>query len=104
MQQSASLLVRLRSHARDGRLLAHQPYTLLKQGAQIAVGVTDAAGQLLIEDHQPGDKGYSIKLPNGYCFDLPVHEQLNALDEQLAASGYRSIEKDAESRLRHAGA
>jgi hypothetical protein len=104
LQQSASLLVRLRSHARDGRLLAHQPYTLLKQGAQIAVGVTDAAGQLLIEDHQPGDKGYSIKLPNGYCFDLPVHEQLNALDEQLAASGYRSAETDAESRLRHAGA
>lgn len=104
LQQSASLLVRLRSHARDGRLLAHQPYTLLKQGAQIAVGVTDAAGQLLIEDHQPGDKGYSIKLPNGYCFDLPVHEQLSALDEQLAASGYRSAETDAESRLRHAGA
>lgn len=104
LQQSTSLMVRLRSHARDGRLLAHQPYTLFKQGAQIAVGVTDAAGQLRIEGHRPGDNSYAVKLPNGYCFDLPVREQIDALDEQLAASGYRSVEADAESRLRHAGA
>ena len=104
LQQSASLMVRLRSHVRDGRPLAHQPYTLFKQGAQIAVGVTDAAGRLRIEGHQQGDDSYSVKLPNGYCFDLPVHEQVSALDQQLAASGYRSTEADAESRLRHAGA
>ncbi len=104
LQQSGSLLVRLRSHARDGRPLTHQPYTLFKQGAQIAVGVTDAAGRLRIEGHQPGDNSYSVELPNGYRFDLPVHEEISALDQQLAASGYRSTETDTESRLRHAGA
>ncbi|ADJ61776.1 type VI secretion system tip protein VgrG [Herbaspirillum seropedicae] len=104
LQQSSSLMVRLRSHARDGRLLAHQPYTLFKQGEQIAVGVTDAAGQLRIKDHQPGDDSYSVRLSNGYHFDLPVQEELGDLDHQLAASGYRSAETDSESRLRHAGA
>ncbi|MFS2113570.1 type VI secretion system Vgr family protein [Herbaspirillum frisingense] len=104
LQHSSSLLVRLRTHARAGRVLALQPYTLFKQGKQLAQGVTDASGQLRIANHLPEDSDYAIELPNGYRFDLPVHETLDDIDSQLAASGYRSAQERAEDRLQHAGA
>jgi type VI secretion system secreted protein VgrG len=66
--------------------------------------VTDASGQLRIANHLPEDSDYAIELPNGYRFDLPVHETLDDIDSQLAASGYRSAQERTEDRLQHAGA
>jgi type VI secretion system secreted protein VgrG len=75
--QTSSLLFTLGSHGGSiGRDFADEPYELYKGGALIDKGVTDARGQLIVKDHQPGTPAYTVKLGNGAVLDLPVTEQL----------------------------
>ena len=88
-----SLVVALRSHAIDGWPMANEPYTLYRDDAQIETGITDAAGQVHIDTHDPGKvKRYRVVLPQGQVFDLPVHESF-AVDEgnakRRSAQGHR---------------
>ncbi|MGJ7609944.1 MULTISPECIES: type VI secretion system Vgr family protein [unclassified Variovorax] len=91
----------LRSHAEDGRAIAMEPYTLYKDGAEVTKGVTDAHGQVLIEDHQEGTGSYKVKLTNGNEFELLVTAQLKGSDQRLAAQGYRAAQNDLKDRLQH---
>jgi type VI secretion system secreted protein VgrG len=91
----------LRSHAEDGRVIAVEPYTLYKDGAEVKRGVTDANGQVLIDDHQEGTGSYRVKLTNGNEFELPVTAQLKSADQKLAAHGYRAARDDLKDRLQH---
>lgn len=100
LKAKASLAFVLRSHAAGGRVFAHQPYELHKEGALVEKGVTDEHGQLIVKDHQPGTTRYAVKLSNGHEFELPVKPQLDARDEHLAAQGYRAVQDRVEDRLR----
>jgi len=91
----------LRSHAEDGRAIAMEPYTLYKDGAEVKKSVTDALGQVLIEDHQEGTGSYKVKLTNGNEFELPVTAQLKSADQKLAARGYRAAQDDLKDRRQH---
>jgi type VI secretion system secreted protein VgrG len=91
----------LRSHAEDGRVIAVEPYTLYKDGIEVKKGVTDAHGQVLIDDHQEGTGSYKVKLTNGNEFDLPVTSQLKSADQKLAAQGYRAARDDLKDRQQH---
>jgi type VI secretion system secreted protein VgrG len=91
----------LRSHAEDGRAIAMEPYTLYRDGAEVRKGVTDARGQVLIEDHREGTGSYTVKLSNGNEFELPVAAQLDSTDQKLAARGYRAARDDLNDRQRH---
>ncbi|MBJ2158485.1 type VI secretion system tip protein VgrG [Variovorax sp. IB41] len=91
----------LRSHAEDGRAIAMEPYTLYKDGAEVKKSVTDALGQVLIEDHQEGTGAYQVKLTNGNEFELPVTARLKSVDQKLAAHGYRAAQDDLGDRRQH---
>ena len=91
----------LRSHPEDGRPIAMEPYTLYKDGAEMGKGVTDAQGRVLIANHQPGTAAYKVKLTNGNEFELPVTPQLEGIDQQLSAKGYRAAQGAAADRQKH---
>ena len=92
----------LRSHADDGRAMAMEPYTLYRDGAEVAKGVTDPQGQMFMPDHQKGTGSYRVKLSNGNTFDLPVVPALQSVDAQLAARGYRAAHGNPQERAKHA--
>ncbi|WP_353627705.1 type VI secretion system Vgr family protein [Ralstonia pseudosolanacearum] len=102
LKQKESLAMVLRSHPDGGRPLANEPYALYKGKAKVADGVTDEHGQLIIPDHQKGTPSYTVKLHNGHEIELPVKEELEAHDDQLAAQGWRAAQGDPQDRLRHA--
>ncbi|WP_198087454.1 type VI secretion system Vgr family protein [Variovorax sp. E3] len=91
----------LRSHADDGRLIAMEPYTLYKDGAEVKKGVTDAHGQVLIEEHQPGTSAYKVKLTNGNEFELPITAKLQSADQKLSARGFRAAQDAPKDRQQH---
>ncbi len=92
----------LLSHAADGRPIALEPYTLYKDGAKLADGVTDAQGRVVVEDHQSGTASYTVKLANGNEFALPVKEApLQSHDDKLAAAGFRAAHEKSENRRQH---
>ncbi|MFM9926199.1 type VI secretion system tip protein TssI/VgrG [Variovorax sp. H27-G14] len=91
----------LRSHAEDGRPIAMEPFTLYKDGAEVRKGVTDAQGQVLIEDHRSSTGVYKIKLTNGNEFELPVTAQLRGIDQKLAAQGFRAAQDAPQDRHQH---
>ena len=102
LEQTQSLAIVLRTHPDGGRPLAHEPYTLYKDGAKVKDGVTDEHGQLIIPDHKKGTQSYSVKLHNGHEIEVPVKEELESPDDQLAAQGWRAVQGDPQDRLRHA--
>ena len=92
-----ALVIALRSHAVDGWPIANEPYTLYRDGAQIEMGITDAAGQVHIDKHGPGAvKRYRVVLHQGQVFDIPVHETFGDAagkndKKHRSAQGHRDI-------------
>jgi type VI secretion system secreted protein VgrG len=93
------MIFTLRSHPGAASPMVLEPYTLYKDGAEIAKGVTDENGEVVIPNHQAGTQKYSVKLANGDEYDLPVKDGLESLDDQLAAKGYRAAHGDPAHRL-----
>lgn len=90
----------LTTHPEGGQPYARHPYTLYKDGAQIAQGITDDMGRVLI-DHTPGTASYEVELASGARYTLPIHQQFaDAASEpgksqRLAAQGRRGIQNDS---------
>lgn len=101
LKSRQSLAFTLLSHPAGGRPFADEPYTLYKDGAKVEDGVTDSHGRLVIKDHPPGAGNYLVRLSNGHEIELPVKEALDALDDQLAAQGFRAAQDDTDDRQRH---
>jgi len=101
LKQQRHLAFVLASHAVQGKVFAHEPYQLFKAGSRIDEGVTDAHGQVLITVTDEETASYEIRLSNGHVFELPIRAQLDDMDAQLAARGYRARGGDARDRERH---
>lgn len=101
LKQKQSLAFLLRSHSMPGRIFAHEPYALYKDGAKVADGMTDGRGQLVVKDHVSGTTDYVVKLSNGHEFELPVKAALDSEDDILAARGYRAADEDVQDRQRN---
>jgi type VI secretion system secreted protein VgrG len=91
----------LRSHPDDGYPLAKEPYTLYRDGAEIAKGFTDSHGRIVIKDHKEGTAGYTVRLSNGNEIEVPVAVRLQQAEQRLAAQGFRAAQGDPRDRLRH---
>jgi len=101
--QPGALLLKLSSHPQGGHVLAGEPYTLFRNGAEVGSGITDAHGQVLIKNHQTGVKDYEVRLTNGARFPLQVHDQLDdSPEQQLARRGFRAS-LNAQSRYQDYG-
>ncbi|MWV10775.1 type VI secretion system tip protein VgrG [Pseudomonas sp. R-28-1W-6] len=76
-----------------------EPYTLYADGRQIQEGLTGKDG-LLVFDHLPGTRQYSVELVNGHRFDVDVSEEPEEtavpLAENLARRGYRDYQAQVE--------
>ena len=76
-----------------------EPYTLYADGRQIQEGLTGKDG-LLVFDHLPGTRQYSVELVNGHRFDVDVSEEPEETDaplgENLARRGYRDYQAQVE--------
>ncbi len=89
-------------------LLANQPYTLLKNGAEVKKGMFDEHGRLTIDKVDKGDS-YQVKLANGTVHDLPVAAERMQADPEhpdyhehhLSNKGYRADGQSADERLAH---
>lgn len=89
-------------------LLANQPYTLLKNGAEVKKGMFDDHGRLTIDKVDKGDQ-YQVKLANGTVHDLPVASERMQIDPEhpdyhehhLSNKGYRADGQSATERLAH---
>lgn len=87
-------------------LFAGQPYTLLKDGAEIKKGVFDEYGRLTVDKAEKG-KTYQVRLHNGTLHDVPIAQESMESDpnkpdyneQQLSNKGYRADGQDAEKRL-----
>jgi type VI secretion system secreted protein VgrG len=87
-------------------LLANQPYTLLKNGAEFKKGMFDGNGRLTIDKVEKGDQ-YQVKLVNGTLHDLPVAAERMQTDPEhseyhehrLSNKGYRADGQSATERL-----
>jgi type VI secretion system secreted protein VgrG len=87
-------------------LFAGQPYTLLKNGAEIKNGLFDDYGRLTIDKAEKGAR-YQVKLFNGTKFDIPVVQHQLESDKakpdynehQLSNKGYRADGQGADKRL-----
>ncbi|MGJ7614496.1 MULTISPECIES: type VI secretion system Vgr family protein [unclassified Variovorax] len=101
LKEKGTLSFVLISHAQDGRPLGLEPYTLFRDGAKVADGITDADGRVLIEDHQSATTSYKVRLSNGNEYELPVRAQLKSNDDRLAAAGYRAAHGDTRNRMQH---
>jgi type VI secretion system secreted protein VgrG len=92
----------LQTHEAGGQLFGLVPYTLYKAGAEVAKGITDAKGQVLIKDHKKGTAAYTVKLANGTEFEVPVKAQLadgNA-EQALSNAGVRGGGEALKHRLK----
>ncbi|MGJ7568411.1 DUF2345 domain-containing protein, partial [Variovorax sp. GB1R11] len=101
LKEKGALSFVLLSHAQDGRPLGLEPYTLYKDGAKVADGITDADGRVLIEDHQSDTASYKVRLANGNEYELPVRARIESDDDRLAASGYRAAHGENRNRMQH---
>ncbi|WP_233873533.1 type VI secretion system Vgr family protein [Paraburkholderia adhaesiva] len=60
-----------------------EPYELYKGSEKIDEGVTDEYGRVVVKNHQPDTKAYTVKLCNGGQFNLMVKDELeNDADHQ----------------------
>jgi type VI secretion system secreted protein VgrG len=87
-------------------LFAGQPYTLLKDGAEIKKGLFDEYGRLAVEKAEKGAT-YQVRLHNGTLHDVPIALESMESDQgkpeyneqQLSNKGYRADGLDADKRL-----
>ncbi|MCA1855271.1 DUF2345 domain-containing protein [Massilia oculi] len=87
-------------------LFAGQPYTLLKNGAEINNGLFDEYGRVTIDKAEKGAT-YQVRLHNGTLYDMPVArdsiesdpEKPEYYEQQLSNKGYRADGQDADKRL-----
>jgi len=63
---------------------------LCEEGANIDEGVTDEYGRVVVKDHRPGTKAYTVKLCNGGQFDLKVKDELNGDADHQTNRGERA--------------
>ncbi|WP_112070023.1 type VI secretion system Vgr family protein [Herbaspirillum rubrisubalbicans] len=101
LKQQQRLSFQLKTHCAQGRGFMHEPYVLFKDGVQIAMGVSDAHGLVVIEGHTPGPARYAVKLSNGCEFELPAKPGFESDDERLVARGYGALHDDAQDLQRH---
>lgn len=86
-------------------LLANQPYTLLKNGAEVKKGVFDEHGRLTVDKVEKGDS-YQVKLHDGTLHEVPVladgmqkdPSQDEHDEHHLSNKGYRSDGQQADGR------
>ena len=86
-------------------LLANQPYTLLKNGAEVKKGVFDEHGRLTVDKVEKGDQ-YQVKLHDGTLHEVPVladgmqkdPSQDDHDEHHLSNKGYRSDGQQADGR------
>jgi len=86
-------------------LFAGQPYTLLKNGAEIKQGRFDEYGRLAIDKAARGER-YQVKLFNGTVHDVPVAQDRMEFDpgkadyneQQMSNKGYRADGLNAQKR------
>jgi len=64
-------------------LLANQPYTLLKNGAEVKKGLFDEHGRLSVDKVDKGDQ-YQVKLHDGTLHEVPVLADGMQTDPELA--------------------
>ncbi len=84
---------------------AGQPYTLLKNGGEVAKAVFDDYGRLTIDKAEKGAR-YQIKLANGAVHDVPMAKERMASEQatpegneqQLSNKGYRADGEDGGKR------
>jgi hypothetical protein len=77
---------------------------LYRDGAEgQAEGVTDAQGQVLIEDASgKAPASYTVKLSNGNEYRVAGRRRSwTARIEKLAAFGYRAAQSEANNRMQH---
>jgi type VI secretion system secreted protein VgrG len=87
-------------------LFAGQPYTLLKDGAEIKKGLFDEHGRLTVDKAEKGAT-YQVRLHNGTLHDVPIAREPMESDpdkaeyneHQLSNKGYRADGQDADKRL-----
>ena len=93
LKRQQRLRFNLSSHAVDGQAFRHEPYTLFKDGAPVQRGVTDALGQLFVDDHVEGTSRYQVRFGVGTTFDLHVRDALDPTSSaaQLSNQGFRSV-------------
>jgi type VI secretion system secreted protein VgrG len=85
---------------------AKQPYTLLKNGAEVKKGVFDEYGRLTVDKAEKGAR-YQVRLHNGTVYDVPTAQERMASDptdlqydeHQLSNQGYRADGRTAAERL-----
>jgi type VI secretion system secreted protein VgrG len=85
-------------HAGDGRPVLNEPYVLYKDGAEIAKGVTDENGRVVIKDHNASVAQYDIELFNKGKYHLTVVDGYASLDQKVAAQGFRAAFEDQSLR------
>ncbi|MDZ4359645.1 MAG: type VI secretion system Vgr family protein [Variovorax sp.] len=84
---------------------AGQPYTLLKNGGEVAKALFDDHGRLSIDKAEKGAR-YQVKLANGTVHDVPVAQERMAAEratpdyheQQLSNKGYRTDGEDGDKR------
>ena len=87
-------------------LFAGQPYTLLKDGAEIKKGLFDEYGRMTVDKAEKGAT-YQVRLHNGTLHDVPIARESMESDpekpeyheQQLSNKGYRADGQDAAKRL-----
>ena len=87
-------------------LFANQPYTLLKDGAEVRKGLFDDYGRLTVDKAEKGAR-YQVRLHNGTLHDVPVAQDRMASDpaqpdfneQQLSNRGYRADGQAGDARL-----
>lgn len=85
-----SLIVSLQSYARQGEPVANEPYEVLKGKTVVAKGVTDALGQVRIDDHQAGTTEYTIRTANE-SHRVKVQDRLKTdVEHRLGNEGFRN--------------
>jgi len=93
---------------RSPALFARQPYTLYKNGAQVAQGLLDEAGRVTVDNAEKGAR-YQVKLTNGTVHEVPVARERMESDaakeahheHHLSNQGYRADGEGANQRKAH---
>ena len=86
-------------HAQDGAPVQFEPYVLYRGGAEIAKGVTDENGRLIIKNHEDGTTQYAVVLANGARYDLPVSAAHPTWLDSVSSQGYRAAFGNDQNRM-----
>jgi type VI secretion system secreted protein VgrG len=85
-------------HAGDGKPVVNEPFVLYNDGAEIAKGITDKSGRVVIKDHKASVAQYDIELFNKGKYHLNVVKGYASLDQKAAAQGFRAAFEDEAQR------